>query len=29
MRQPMQGLHRLTDLDALVDQEKARGSRAP
>jgi deoxyribodipyrimidine photolyase-related protein len=29
MRQPMQGLHRLTDLDALVEQEKARGSRAP
>jgi hypothetical protein len=25
----MQGLHRLTDLDALVDQEKARGSIAP
>ncbi|AGZ39816.1 cryptochrome/photolyase family protein [Actinoplanes friuliensis] len=29
MRQPMQGLHRLTDLDALVEQETARGSRAP
>jgi deoxyribodipyrimidine photolyase-related protein len=28
-RRPMQGLHRLTDLDALVEQEKARGSRAP
>jgi deoxyribodipyrimidine photolyase-related protein len=29
MRQPMRGLHRLTDLDALIEQEKARGSRAP
>jgi deoxyribodipyrimidine photolyase-related protein len=29
MRRPMQGLHWLTDLDALVEQEKARGSRAP
>jgi deoxyribodipyrimidine photolyase-related protein len=29
MRQPMHGLHRLTDLDALLEQEKARGSRAP
>jgi deoxyribodipyrimidine photolyase-related protein len=29
MRRPIQGLHRLTDLDALVEQEKARGSRAP
>jgi deoxyribodipyrimidine photolyase-related protein len=29
MRRPVQGLHRLTDLDALVEQEKTRGSRAP
>ncbi|MFI7597321.1 cryptochrome/photolyase family protein [Actinoplanes sp. NPDC049681] len=29
MRRPVQGLHRLVDLDALVEQEKARGSRAP
>jgi deoxyribodipyrimidine photolyase-related protein len=29
MGQPLRGLHRLTDLDALVEQEKARGSRAP
>jgi deoxyribodipyrimidine photolyase-related protein len=29
MRQPLTGLRRLTDLDALVEQEKARGSRAP
>ncbi|WP_328471722.1 cryptochrome/photolyase family protein [Actinoplanes sp. NBC_00393] len=29
MRQPLQGLHRLSDLDAVVEQEKARGSRAP
>ncbi|MFI5938591.1 cryptochrome/photolyase family protein [Actinoplanes sp. NPDC051494] len=29
MRQPMRGLGRLSDLDALVEQEKARGSRAP
>jgi deoxyribodipyrimidine photolyase-related protein len=29
MRQPMRGLHRLTDLAALVEQENARGSRAP
>jgi deoxyribodipyrimidine photolyase-related protein len=29
MRRPLQGLHRLTDLDALVEQEQARGSRAP
>jgi deoxyribodipyrimidine photolyase-related protein len=29
MRQPLTGLHRLTDLEALVDQEQARGSSAP
>ncbi|TQS40410.1 cryptochrome/photolyase family protein [Cryptosporangium phraense] len=29
LRQPLQGLRRLTDLDALVEQEDARGSRAP
>ena len=29
MRRPVQGLHRLTDLDALVEQEQARGSQAP
>jgi deoxyribodipyrimidine photolyase-related protein len=29
MRQPLRGLGRLTDLDALVEQEKSRGSRAP
>lgn len=29
MRQPLHGLNRLDDLDALVEQEKARGSRAP
>jgi deoxyribodipyrimidine photolyase-related protein len=29
MRRPMQGLHRLADLDALVAHERARGSRAP
>ncbi|MFI7544994.1 cryptochrome/photolyase family protein [Actinoplanes sp. NPDC049599] len=29
MRRPLQGLHRLTDLAALVEQEQARGSRAP
>jgi deoxyribodipyrimidine photolyase-related protein len=29
MRRPIQGLHRLADLDALVEQERARGSRAP
>ena len=29
MRRPVQGLHRLTDLDALVEQERSRGSRAP
>ncbi|GAA3341970.1 cryptochrome/photolyase family protein [Amorphoplanes nipponensis] len=29
MRRPVQGLHRLADLDALVEQEQARGSRAP
>jgi deoxyribodipyrimidine photolyase-related protein len=29
MRRPMQGLHRLTDLEALVEQEQARGSNAP
>ncbi|WP_306216321.1 cryptochrome/photolyase family protein [Actinoplanes sp. RD1] len=29
MRQPMRGLHRLADLDALVEQEKSRGSKAP
>jgi deoxyribodipyrimidine photolyase-related protein len=29
MRQPLNGLHRLSDLDALVEQENARGSRAP
>jgi deoxyribodipyrimidine photolyase-related protein len=29
MRRPMQGLNRLVDLDAVVEQERARGSRAP
>ena len=29
MRQPLAGLGRLRDLDALVEQEAARGSRAP
>ncbi|MGX6605058.1 cryptochrome/photolyase family protein [Micromonosporaceae bacterium Da 78-11] len=29
MRPPVRGLHRLTDLDALLDQEEERGSRAP
>ena len=29
MRQPLRGLGRLKDLDALVEQEKARGGRAP
>jgi deoxyribodipyrimidine photolyase-related protein len=29
MRQPLRGLHRLSDLDAVVEQEKARGDRAP
>ena len=29
MRRPLPGLDRLADLDALVEQEKARGSRAP
>ena len=29
MAQPLRGLHRLGDLGALVEQEKARGSRAP
>jgi deoxyribodipyrimidine photolyase-related protein len=29
LRQPLTGLHRLTDLNALLDQEKRRGSRAP
>jgi deoxyribodipyrimidine photolyase-related protein len=29
MRRPMQGLGRLSDLDAVVEQERARGSRAP
>jgi deoxyribodipyrimidine photolyase-related protein len=29
MRQPLQGLNRLKDLDALLEQEQARGSRAP
>ncbi|MEV4343606.1 cryptochrome/photolyase family protein [Actinoplanes sp. NPDC049596] len=29
MQQPLKGLHRLQDLDALLEQEKARGSRAP
>jgi deoxyribodipyrimidine photolyase-related protein len=29
MRQPLRGLGRLSDLDALVEQEQARGSRAP
>jgi deoxyribodipyrimidine photolyase-related protein len=29
MRRPLQGLHRLRDLDALVEQEQIRGSRAP
>jgi deoxyribodipyrimidine photolyase-related protein len=29
MRQPMRGLDRLADLDALVEQERVRGSQAP
>ncbi len=29
LRQPINGLHRLADLDALVEQEHARGSAAP
>jgi deoxyribodipyrimidine photolyase-related protein len=29
MRRPLQGLHRLTDLDALTAQERSRGSDAP
>jgi deoxyribodipyrimidine photolyase-related protein len=29
MRQPLRGLDRLSDLDALVEQERDRGSRAP
>jgi deoxyribodipyrimidine photolyase-related protein len=29
MRRPLQGLRRLRDLDALVEQEQACGSRAP
>ncbi|MFI5960380.1 cryptochrome/photolyase family protein [Cryptosporangium sp. NPDC051539] len=29
MRRPLQGLHRLDDLAVLVEQEAARGSRAP
>ena len=29
MAQPVRGLRRLTDLDALVEQEQHRGSRAP
>ncbi|AGL15023.1 cryptochrome/photolyase family protein [Actinoplanes sp. N902-109] len=29
MRQPVNGLHRLADLDAVVEQERARGSKAP
>jgi deoxyribodipyrimidine photolyase-related protein len=29
LAQPLRGLHRLTDLDALVEQEKARGSHSP
>jgi deoxyribodipyrimidine photolyase-related protein len=29
VRRPIQDLHRLADLDALVEQERARGSRAP
>jgi deoxyribodipyrimidine photolyase-related protein len=29
MRRPLQGLHRLSDLDALVEQEQTRGDRAP
>ncbi|GAB2593507.1 deoxyribodipyrimidine photo-lyase [Paractinoplanes abujensis] len=29
MRQPLNGLRRLADVEALVEQEKARGSRAP
>jgi deoxyribodipyrimidine photolyase-related protein len=29
MRQPLTGLGRLRDLDAVVEQEKARGSKAP
>jgi deoxyribodipyrimidine photolyase-related protein len=29
MRQPLRGLDRLADLDAVVEQEQARGSAAP
>lgn len=29
MRQPLRGLHRLSDLEAVVEQEQARGNRAP
>jgi deoxyribodipyrimidine photolyase-related protein len=29
MRQPLNGLHRLSDVEALIEQEEARGSRAP
>ncbi|WP_067497123.1 cryptochrome/photolyase family protein [Actinoplanes sp. TFC3] len=29
MRQPMNGLRRLADLEAVVEQEKSRGSKAP
>ena len=29
MRRPLQGLHRLADVEALVEQETARGSSAP
>ncbi|GIF05475.1 cryptochrome/photolyase family protein [Actinoplanes siamensis] len=29
MRRPLQGLRRLNDLDAVIEQEKARGSKAP
>ena len=29
MAQPVRGLRRLTDLDAVVEQEEHRGSRAP
>jgi deoxyribodipyrimidine photolyase-related protein len=28
MRRPIQGLHRLADLDPVLEQERARGSRA-
>ncbi|HET6529961.1 MAG TPA: hypothetical protein VFH03_05000 [Actinoplanes sp.] len=29
MRQPMRGLDRLAGLDAVVEQERARGAQAP